>query len=248
MYYCCGITDIGCVRQNNEDAFLINKIVMSKAQLESELHTPFIIAVADGVAGETSGEVASRLALELLCSMKISARTDYKKKIIDIHRYLRRYGIVHDNLNMQTTLCAIAVDQSGNSTIINVGDSKLYRYRGGKIRQLSTDQSLVQVLYEQGHITEDEKRRHVHKNLIFPVLGNLETEPVVEVKKIEGGICIGDIILICSDGLSDYITKGEFEETLAFPQKLPKRLAALVELSKKGGSNDNITVVGISMM
>ena len=72
MFYCCGITDTGCVRDHNEDAFLINKIVMSKAQLESELHTPFIVGVADGVAGENSGEVASRLALELVslhCNM-----------------------------------------------------------------------------------------------------------------------------------------------------------------------------------
>lgn len=248
MFYCCGITDTGCVRDHNEDAFLINKIVMSKAQLESELHTPFIVGVADGVAGESSGEVASRLALELVSGIKVSPKTDYAEKILDIHRYIKRYGIVKNHINMQTTLCALAVDGSGNAKIINVGDSKLLRYRNGIIKQLSTDQSLVQLLYEQGHITAEGKRTHIHRNVIFPVLGNVEEDPKVEVTEIEDGIKAGDLILICSDGLADYITRGDMENTLALPQKLPKRLAALVELAKQGGSKDNITVVGISMM
>ncbi|MBQ2824089.1 MAG: serine/threonine-protein phosphatase [Oscillospiraceae bacterium] len=248
MYYCCGITDPGEVREHNEDAYLINKIVMSQAQMESQLHTPFIVGVADGVGGENSGEVASRLALELVSGMKISPNTDYEKKLLDIHRYIRRYGIVKHRINMQTTLCALAADSEGNATIINIGDSKLFRYRGGNIKQLSTDQSLVQVLYENGHITAEEKKHHVHRNVIFPVLGNVDDDPKVEVTKIEGGICPGDLILICTDGLADYITRGEFEETLAQPVKLPKRLAALIELAKKGGSTDNITVLGISIM
>ena len=248
MFYCCGITDTGCVRDHNEDAFLINKIIMSKAQLESELHTPFIVGVADGVAGENSGEVASRLALELVSGIKVSPKTDYAEKILDIHRYIKRYGIVKNHINMQTTLCALAVDKSGSAVMINVGDSKLFRYRGGSVRQLSRDQSLVQMLYEQGEITADEKRTHKHRNVIFPVLGNIAEDPTVDVTPIEGGIQPGDLILICSDGLSDYITKGDFEETLALPIKLPKRLKALVELAKEGGSTDNITVIGISAM
>ena len=92
MYYCCGITDVGTVRDHNEDAFLINKIVMDKAMLESELHTPFITAVADGVGGEAGGEVASRLALNLLCALKPAENTDYEKKILDIHYALRKNG------------------------------------------------------------------------------------------------------------------------------------------------------------
>lgn len=245
MYYCCGITDTGRVREHNEDAFLINKIVMSKAQLETPLTPPFITAVADGVAGEISGEIASRLALELLTSMKINKKTDYEKKILNIHAYLKRHGITHNNLNMQTTLCALAVDAENNATIINVGDSRLYRYRNGKIKQLSRDQSLVQMLYENGHISKEQRINHAQKNVIFPALGNVNTAPTVDVTKIEDGICHGDIILICSDGLSDYLTTSEFEDTLALPQKFYKRLARLIEIAGDNGSADNITVVGI---
>lgn len=247
MYYCCGITDPGVNGEHNEDAFLINKTVMSASSLECTLEAPFAAAVADGVGGEQFGEVASRLALELLSGVKISPVTDYKLKMLDIHRYIRKYGASKKHYNMQTTLCGVVVDNKGGASIINIGDSKLFRYRGGIIKQLSTDQSLVQMLYERGEITEAQKKSHIHKNVIFPVLGNLESNPKVEITPIEGGICQGDLILICTDGLADYITRGEFEETLAEPVKLPKRLAALVELAKKGGSKDNITVVGISV-
>lgn len=248
MYYCCGITDVGTVRDHNEDAFLINKTVINSAMLESELNAPFITAVADGVGGELGGEVASRLALELLSSLRPAEGIDYEKKILDIHYALQKSGAENNSVNMQTTLCALAVDKNGSAVMINVGDSKLFRYRGGSVRQLSRDQSLVQMLYEQGEITADEKRTHKHRNVIFPVLGNVTEEPTVEVTPIEGGIQAGDLILICSDGLSDYITKGDFEETLALPIRLPKRLKALVELAKNGGSADNITVIGVSAM
>ncbi len=246
MYYCCGITDAG-VREHNEDAYLINKIVMSKAQMESTLRTPFIVGVADGVAGESSGEVASRLALELVSGIKISPDTDYEKKLLDIHRYMRRHGIVNRSINMQTTLCALAVDKEGGAVILNVGDSKLFRFRGGIIKQLSTDQSLVQLLYEKGEITAEEKRLHAHRNVIFPVMGNVDEDPSIEVTPIDGGICTGDLILICSDGLADYITKGEFEEALSLPKKLPKRLAELIRLAKQGGSTDNMTVLAVTV-
>lgn len=248
MYYCCGITDVGTVRDHNEDAFLINKTVVNSGMLESELDVPLIVAVADGVGGEAGGEIASNMALTHLSSVRLSENTDYKKKLLDIHYALHKDAETHNRINMQTTLCAMAVEKSGNAYIINVGDSKLLRYRGGSIRQLSRDQSLVQMLYENGEITADEKRTHKHRNVIFPVLGNFTEEPTIEVTPIEGGILAGDLILICSDGLFDYITKGDIEETLALPQKLPKRLKALTELAKSGGSTDNITVIGISVM
>lgn len=246
MFYCCGITDTGSVRDHNEDAFLINRLVMSSAALESNVRSPMIAAVADGVGGESSGEIASRLALQLLSDIKPSPRTDYEKKIMNIHRSLQRHGILHKSENMQTTLCALVVEESGRTLFINVGDSRLYLYRDGKIKQLSRDQSLVQMLYEQGYITNEEKYNHSQKNVIFPVMGSLSDDPKPQITEIEGGLSHGDIVIICSDGLSDKLTSGDFESILAQPKKLPKRLADMVELAISNGSRDNITVVGIT--
>lgn len=246
MFYCCGITDKGTVRENNEDAFLINRIVMSSAEMESNVSAPFIAAVADGVGGEASGEVASRMALELISGFKPSPTADYKKKMLSVHRSLQRYGITHNTENMQTTLCALAVDGNGGAVMINIGDSRMYQYRGGKIKQLSRDQSLVQMLYDNGYITGEQKLHHAKKNVIFPVLGSLSEEPKPQVSAIDGGLVHGDLIIICSDGLSDNLTNGEFEDILAQPKKLPKRLADLVKRAIGNGSKDNVTVVAVT--
>lgn len=249
MYYCCGITDKGAVRDKNEDAYLVNKIVLSQAQMESDMSPPFIAAVADGVGGEASGEVASKMALELLSSVRYSKKVNMNTKVMNIHNRLRRYGMTHGGSeNMQTTLCALAIDEDDRAYIVNVGDSRLYRCRDGEIKQLSTDQSLVQLLYEQGRITRDEKLTHARRNVIFPVLGNIADDPVPEITEIDGGIKKGDLIIICTDGLSDYLTKGEFEDTLAKPMRLSKRLRALIDTAIKNGSPDNVTVVGISVI
>lgn len=248
MYYCCGISDKGAVCPSNEDAFLIDRTVFCNNSAEYEVSAPFIAAVADGVGGEAAGEVASKMALDLLSSVKYCKKVDLHSKVMNIHGKLRKYGSHHGgHKNMQTTLCALAVDEDGRAFAVNVGDSRMYRCRGGCIRQLSTDQSLVQLLYEQGRITADEKKNHAQKNVIFPVLGNAAEEPEPCITEIEDGFERGDVIIICSDGLSDYITKGEFEDILAMPMRLSKRIGRLVDAAVKNGSPDNISVVGISV-
>lgn len=246
MYYCCGISDVGNTRDHNEDAFLINKIVMSHAQMESSITQPFIVAVADGVAGENSGEIASKLCLELLSNIKFSKKTNLNKKILDIHENLRCYGLSHDDsLNMQTTLCALAVDEDNAAYSINIGDSRMYRFHEGKLTQLTKDQSLVELLYDAGRITSDEKKIHQKRNVIFPVMGNVTSLPSPDIKKI-GEIPPGDLIIICSDGLSDYASANEIEEILSAKAILPKRLSSLVSLAINNGSKDNVTILAVS--
>ncbi|MCM1480127.1 MAG: protein phosphatase 2C domain-containing protein [Muribaculaceae bacterium] len=248
MFYCCGITDTGSVRDHNEDAFLIQKTVMTCGVTETETSAPLIAAVADGVAGELSGEVASRKALEMLAGLKPSAKIDYLRKIMDIHRALQKYGVAHNTRNMQTTLCALAAEQGGKAMLINAGDSRMYLYRGGTIKQLSRDQSLVQMLYEQGHIAPEERRGHARKNVIFPVLGSLDEDPSPQICEIEGGFAHGDIVLLCTDGLSDSLTAGEMEEIFSLPKKLPKRLADMAERAIQNGSRDNVTAVAVTYL
>lgn len=248
MFYCCGITDVGTSRDHNEDAFLINHKVTTSSKIEDKAEAPMVAAVADGVAGESSGEVASRLALVQLSALKPSPKVDYREKLLAIHRILQKHGISHKSENMQTTLCALAAEPDGKVIMMNIGDSRMYLYRGGIIKQLSRDQSLVQMLYEQGHITPEQRMHHARKNVILPVLGNLSADPEPQIEEIEGRLSHGDIIVICTDGLSDHLTTGEFEDILAQPKRLPLRLADMIERAKANGSSDNITVVGITYL
>ena len=245
MYYCCGITDKG-VMKHNEDAYMISDRVLTEGNIDVMLSPPFLAAVSDGVSGERYGEIASRKCLEFLSRIQFDSGTDLKKSVMNVHRDLYDYGIQDNKTkNMQATLCAIAIDENDNLYTVNVGDSRMYRYRRGDIKQISRDQSLVQLLYEEGTITADEKKTHVHKNIIFHVMGNVSAEPKPDVKNLHEIMKYGDLILICSDGLSDYVSSTEMEDILDLPARLPKRLEKLVKLAIENGSQDNITIVAL---
>ncbi|MBE6846261.1 MAG: serine/threonine-protein phosphatase [Ruminococcus sp.] len=245
MYYCCGITDKG-IMDHNEDAYMIADKVMTKGNVDFMVNAPFIAAVSDGVSGENFGEIASRKCLEFLSDVNFNSQTDLKNAVMNVHRNLYDFGIQDNKTkNMQATLCAIAIDEKDNLYTINVGDSRMYRYRRGDIKQLSRDQSLVQLLYEEGTITAAEKKTHVHKNIIFPVMGNISSEPKPDIQNLHEIMKYGDLILICSDGLSDYVSGSEMEDILELPAKLPKRLEKLVKLAIDNGSQDNITIVAL---
>lgn len=245
MYYCCGITDKG-IMKHNEDAYMIDSKVMTDGNIDLMVNVPFIAAVSDGVSGENYGEIASKKCLEFLSQAQFNSQTDLKKTVMNVHRDLYDFGIQDNKTkNMQATLCAIAIDENDNLYTINVGDSRMYRYRRGDIKQISRDQSLVQLLYEEGSISADEKKTHIHKNIIFPVMGNISSEPKPDIKNLNEIMKYGDLILICSDGLSDYVSCTEMEDILDLPAKLPRRLEKLVKLAIDNGSQDNITIVAL---
>lgn len=243
MYYCCGITDKG-VMPHNEDAFLIGKTVADKGVSEQKLEAPFITAVSDGVSGETSGEFASRMCLDYVRDIDFSE--DMNNSLIEVHNNIAEYSLNNPDLhNMQATLCGLFFKEDGSVTAFNAGDSRLYRFRSGHINQISRDQSLVQLMYEEGSITPEQRKTHARRNIIFPVFGNVDTVPKIDIIHIEDGMQYGDILLLCTDGLSDYVSSLEMEEILEMPISLHKRLSLLVRKALENNSADNITIIAI---
>jgi len=243
MYYCCGITDKG-IMSHNEDAFLIGKTVADKGVSEQKIEAPFITAVSDGVSGEKSGEFASRMCLEYVRDMDFS--DDISDSLIEVHNTIAKYSINNPDFhNMQATLCGLFFGEDGSITAFNAGDSRLYRFRAGHINQISRDQSLVQLMYEEGSITPEQRKTHARRNIIFPVFGNIDTVPEIDLIPIEDGMQYGDILLLCTDGLSDYVSSLEIEEILEMPISLHKRLSLLVRKALANNSTDNITIIAI---
>ena len=244
MFYCFGITEKG-IMPHNEDAMLINRNVMNEGFSEQTIHAPFISAVSDGVSGERSGELASVMSLEMIRDLRYDGTVELEDKIMEIHNKLADYSRSDpETHNMQATLCGIAVDEELNVISFNVGDSRLYRFRKGKLKQITRDQSLVQLLYDEGSITLEEKKTHVHRNIIFPVLGNLSATPkpdFIELDSIE----YGDVLLLCSDGLSDYVSQLDIEEILEYAEPMKNRLGRLVSKSLEKGCKDNITIIAM---
>ena len=246
MYYCCAVTAQG-VREHNEDALLLHKLVLTEGMTESRLSAPFLVAVADGVSGENGGEVASETCMNLLRNINFTSRTDLDAELNAIHITLAQLGLDDDETrNMQTTLCAVGIDENEELHTVNVGDSRLYRYRNGSLSQLSRDQSLVQMLYEEGSIRHWEMGSHKQKHVIFPVLGNLNSMPIFDIQMHHEKVEFGDILLLCSDGLSDVVSSLEIEEVLAKPKPLVRRLQILREMAQDNGSRDNISVLALT--
>ncbi|MDR0986854.1 MAG: protein phosphatase 2C domain-containing protein [Ruminococcus sp.] len=242
--YIFGYTHQGKKPGQNEDSFLIGKKVISAGSAEVTANPPLFAAVADGVSGETSGEVASAMALGVLSGVKPSEKTDFEALIISVHRFLKMQGTLKKLENMQTTLCAVAFTGVTDGYVINVGDSRAYLWRGEKLTRLTKDQSLAQLLFETGQLSKAEREAFAHKNVILPALGNLTAEPVPDVTKLPE-LFSGDVILMCTDGFSDYVPVSDAEYIMSQPEKLSVRIEKLYGRALMGGSKDNITVLGI---
>lgn len=235
-----GMSDVGLVRENNEDVW-------------AELPEHQLYVLADGMGGHRAGEVAASNAVSSFCDLmekifnhknkelSLSKIKDAMRQAIEfVNRMLHEMGRNDPQLRgMGTTFCCIHFHSKG-IVFANVGDSRIYRLRNYKIEQLTRDHSLFRDLVETGEIDESQASEFQYKNIITRAVG---TEASVEPSLYQSDVKEGDILLLCTDGLSDHLLPGEIECIL---NKLPSTEAqadALVEEAKKKGGNDNITVI-----
>ena len=201
-----GISDPGCVRAQNQDAY----------QLEALDRNTLLCVVCDGMGGAKSGNVASTLAVDVfvqevkrtwVAGMDPEKTDQMLKNAVKLANFT-----VYDQsqqfeefTGMGTTLVAVLI-HGKNATIVNIGDSRAYSVKQDGVRQLTTDHSLVQMMIARGELTPERARSYPGKNLITRAIG---TEPVVECdifhRRVEGGECL----LMCTDGLSNLVDEQE---------------------------------------
>jgi PPM family protein phosphatase len=229
---CAGKTDVGRKRSNNEDALIVR----------SDLG---FLAVADGMGGAASGEVASSIfvdtALELMSvgsADGIGAELIQRTFLVANERIFKRAreNSLHQGMGCTAELLAF-YDQG--YILGHVGDSRTYLVRGGRLRQVTKDHSLVQDQLDRGLITQAEARTHSMRNVIVRAVGVGQT---LGVDIIRGRLQEGDLFLLCSDGLTDMVEDDAIYRLLALPLALEERAAKLVEAGNAAGGHDNITV------
>lgn len=227
-----GATHVGRVRAVNQDAYYLPEAGESFA------------VVADGMGGHKAGEVASAMAVSeftrwLRCAPVPTEETvNYAVHEANriIHRTAQRET---DKSNMGTTLVSVWVDDE-QVIECNVGDSRAYLLRGGSLTQISRDHSLVGELVEEGKITKQEAMHHPHKNYITRAVGTSSmVQPEIRTLDRKSG----DVWLLCSDGMSNYIEDGEIERILCEQADREKCVRQLIDLALERGGADNITVV-----
>ena len=249
MYEIYGITCNGAVRDHNEDGFLVNNSIIHSGEYYTSFpESTLLMAVADGVGGSNAGEVASHLALSRLSQLRFPVADQFLVEYVQqISQEIHQYGIQNASAKgLATTLSMLVVDQQ-QLRILHIGDSRIYRYRDGFLKQLSEDHSLVQALFASGEIKREEMFDHPQKNVVLQVLGlnheraNLE----IDFQHIRGSFENEDIFILCSDGLSDLVHDDDIENVIQQSASLTGAVTSLVQKANDEGGTDNITVVGI---
>lgn len=230
-YY--AITDKGIVREENEDRILAPKD-----------DNGYFIAVADGMGGHNAGEVASSLVIETLSDFcentpknKINESslkevlTSANKKVCDD----AQNNPVHKGMGTTVTAAAFIDNEA---TIINVGDSRAYFFRNGVLKQITKDHSYVQMLIDHGYISKSDAMRHPHKNIITRAIG-IDENVEADIYKVQ--LQKKDVILLCSDGLSNVVSDNEIASILG--KDIDTAVERLLNLALSYGGPDNISIV-----
>ena len=225
---------IGLVRQGNEDSAFIS---------------PQLIAVADGMGGHAAGEVASRIAVEVLQSLNSTLiSTDIDEDSVEdllmhsLHSIDAEISAVADEENekrgMGTTLTALLIRNTYIS-LLHVGDSRCYRLRGNTLEQLSNDHTVIQELLDQGAISQAEAVEHPQRSMLTQALrGDGDVTPVLQMYEVKKG----DRYLLCSDGLSGVLTEKEMKTCLKKSDK-DEAIKSLIDATYVNGAPDNVTVL-----
>ena len=235
-------TDIGKTRSENQDSVKAGFLDKNVA----------VAVVCDGMGGAQSGEVASSIAVENVYNRIVgNYRKDLKPNSIRnmmMNAVHAANTIVHEkskediDKNGMGTTCVAALADGKNCYIVSVGDSRAYLLDKTGIRQITTDHTYVQMLYEEGIITEEEKKIHRMRNVITRALG-VESDVEVDYFEIEAE---GDFtLLLCSDGLFNFCDEQKMYDTV-FGKNLENAVTELIDHANEQGGKDNITVAVIA--
>ena len=236
-----GLTDEGLVRDHNED--YISWLIESG-----------LVILADGMGGHNAGEVASELAVtsirdaleEVLApEIKDGCEMDFKEAVheavIFANDEINQHARTHPECSGMGTTIVMTLFHDNSVILASVGDSRIYRFRKGELKQVTTDHSLVQEMIDNGYMSEEEAQNSTNRNLITRALGIAEE---VKVDVTQSEIEKDDIFLLCSDGLSDMITDEQIFSALVKTRTDLKRASEeLVKLAKDHGGHDNVSVI-----
>jgi protein phosphatase len=220
-------TDIGRVRDNNEDA------VVSSDHLA---------AVADGMGGHPGGEVASAAAVALVHAAFTGRSLDELEAAVRAANraiWDRASGSAELE-GMGTTICAAGLTGDGSFAVVNVGDSRAYVLRHDSLTQLTDDHSVTAELVRRGELSEQEARDHPNRSILTRALG---VGPDVELDGVAHPAAPGDRLLVCTDGLFNELGDDEIASLMAATDDVEATADALVELALSRGGRDNVSVV-----
>ncbi|OGV56500.1 MAG: hypothetical protein A2X45_03375 [Lentisphaerae bacterium GWF2_50_93] len=238
-----GLTDTGLVRKKNEDAWYAHPDIG-------------LFIVSDGMGGEFAGDIASKIVVETLPGMikellgkgADPASAEFRKRIGSainlLSNSIRKKTINEPGLSGMGATVALVVVRSGYAVLAHMGDSRIYLLREEKLTRLTNDHSIVQLLLDSNEISPEEAETHPAKGQITRFVG-MDGNPLPETKKVD--ISHGDLLLLCSDGLTQMLPDSGIQEILLKKTNPEEACTELVARANEKGGKDNITVVLIKV-
>lgn len=236
---CAASTDRGRVREKNEDCWRANAALG-------------LFTVADGLGGHAAGEVASRLVVETLPDMTrrnfgivgrltgSGAQWRMAGAIAELNRRLRERTRNEPELAGMASTVVCALVREDRLLVTHVGDSRAYRLRARRLRQLTTDHTLVQSLIDAGDLTPEQAFTHPARGRLTQCVG-MSGSPRSATRLLT--LNADDVILLCTDGLTDMVTDSEIARILTTPTSLETRCGSLIRAANEAGGKDNITAL-----
>lgn len=224
---CAGRTDIGSVRERNEDAIVVNEQ---------------LVAVADGLGGHAGGELASRLATELLAASFRGGSVEELATAVRAANWVvwERASSAASLTGMGTTMCAAGLVDDGALAVVHVGDSRAYLAHEGSVHRLTEDHTVTAELIRDGRLAEADAAGHPQRMILTRALG---VGPDVPVDAVRRPVAPGDVLLLCSDGLFTHVSDHEIGARLLSGGTPQATADELLELALARGGQDNVSVV-----
>jgi serine/threonine protein phosphatase PrpC len=226
-------TDVGRVREVNEDRYLVN--------------APLFV-VADGMGGHVAGDVASATAVQVIEAGSARASSEQPESLArllkEANSAVWEKARSDSSLSGMGTTCTLVLIDGSTAHIAHVGDSRAYLMSNGALTQLTEDHNLVGRMVKEGRLNAEEARHHPQRNVITRVLG-VDSDVKVDLRRVD--LAVGDRIVVCSDGLSSMIDEPVIEKTLSDEPDPQAAADRLVDLAVEAGGEDNITVVVVEM-
>lgn len=238
-----GDSNVGLVRTNNEDNWFA-------ANLDDDLA---LLVVADGVGGHAFGEVASQITIDLFRNLfeagKLAPAADPKMRDMLLtmsghkaHVDVSKMAVEQPDKSGMSCTLTVAICDSDSITLYQVGDSRLYLWSNGILTQLSKDQTVAQGLVDDGRITPEQLKTHPDRGTLQQSIGleaiDSPIEPVITTHEWSAG----DVLMSCTDGLSDMATDDEIASVMASAEPNASAVQALIEQAFSGGGRDNVTI------
>jgi PPM family protein phosphatase len=253
-----GRTDVGRTREHNEDAFVVADLTRGNATLQPEVRTHTVgdrgtlFMVADGMGGAAAGEIASAMAIEVVLQElheEMGAQTApdeerfatvIKRATASANAHIHTFALDHPEYRGMGTTATVAGVLGDTIYVAQVGDSRAYLIRNGVGQQITKDQSLMQKLIEAGELTEEEAEQSERRNIILQALG---PEATIKVDLTHQRVRRGDVLVLCSDGLSGQVRLDEITRIVTEEPDLVSACKRLIDRANEMGGPDNITVI-----